>query len=75
MRWFSALTTTTETRAVEEPRLNILRCVVPKGRVLGAIYNDCFKLSRGRIVCLMNDDIIVRTKNWDRVVYDLYERV
>ena len=63
-----------ETRAVEEPRLNILRCVVPKGRVLGAIYNDCFKLSRGRIVCLMNDDIIVRTKNWDRVVYDLYER-
>ncbi|MBI5235166.1 MAG: hypothetical protein HY886_02825 [Deltaproteobacteria bacterium] len=63
-----------ESLAVEEPRLTIRRCVVPKGSTLGFIYNECFKLSRGRIVCLMNDDVIVRTKNWDRVVYDLYER-
>lgn len=53
---------------ISDNRLNLTKVVVPKGLTMGALNRACFDASRGRYVMLVNDDVIVRTKNWDRIV-------
>src|SRR5207249_1333792 len=47
-----------------------LRTVVtPPGATMGELNRRSFDASSGRFVMLINDDVILRTKNWDRDIY------
>ena len=55
--------------------LSLKKVVVPPGLSMGRLNRACFEASSGRHVMLVNDDIIVRTKNWDRAVADVFRSV
>src|SRR6185295_1128466 len=55
-----------QSQAVTHDRIRLRKVVVPKGHTMGELNNACFKNSSGRYIMLMNDDVILRTKNWDR---------
>jgi hypothetical protein len=46
----------------------------PPGRTMGELNNAGFAASRGELVMLLNDDVIVRTRGWDRTVLRQYRR-
>jgi len=54
--------------------LNIRIATGPTGRTMGALNNDGYRASRGDYVMLLNDDVIVRTRGWDRIVYRCLRR-
>jgi tetratricopeptide (TPR) repeat protein len=56
------------TQSVSDDRLCVRKLVVPKGLTMGALNNQCFEASSGRHIMLMNDDVVLRTKGWDRHV-------
>jgi len=41
---------------------------------MGALNRACFAASSGRHVVLMNDDVILRTKNWEIAVAAAFAR-
>lgn len=53
---------------ISHDRLNIKKVVIPKGATMGTLNRAAFEASCGRYVMLINDDVILRTKNWDRMV-------
>ena len=57
------------TQAFEDKRFNIKKVLFSKGMAMGAMNQACFEKSSGRYVMISNDDVIVRTKDWDRMVY------
>ncbi len=56
------------------PGLNIKTAVGPAGRTMGALNSDGYRASRGDYIMLLNDDVIVRTRGWDRIVYRCFRR-
>lgn len=46
--------------------------VVPPGLSMGALNRACFAASTGRYLMLINDDVIVRTKDWDTTILSLF---
>jgi hypothetical protein len=55
-------------------RLNIKIVVGPPGRTMGELNNDGYRSSTGDYVMLLNDDVIIRTRNWDRTVLSCFRR-
>jgi len=49
------------------PERRIKRLVGPR-RTMGAINTACLEISTGDIIILGNDDVIVRTPHWDRLI-------
>lgn len=49
------------------PRLNVAHAVGAPGRTMGALNNAGFAASTGDWVMLLNDDVIVRTHDWDAI--------
>ena len=48
--------------------------VLPRGSVvLSETINICYKLAKADIVHLIGDDVVYRTKNWDKVVEAAFE--
>ncbi|HEY2911573.1 MAG TPA: glycosyltransferase family A protein [Gemmataceae bacterium] len=56
------------------PNLNIRIATGPPGRTMGALNNDGYRASRGDYIMLLNDDVIIRTRDWDRLVYRCFRR-
>jgi glycosyltransferase involved in cell wall biosynthesis len=46
----------------------------PPGRTMGQLNRDGFTASRGAFVMLLNDDVIARTRGWDRIVLKQFRR-
>ena len=46
----------------------------PPGRTMGELNNAGFAASRGDFIMLLNDDVIVRTRGWDRTVLRQFRR-
>src|SRR5712671_147744 len=45
--------------------LNVKTIIVPPGATLAELLRNCFSISTGRYVMFMNDDVILRTRDWD----------
>jgi len=48
---------------------------VPAGRTMGVLNNAGYAASRGDIVMLLNDDVIARTKGWDRQLREQFAAI
>jgi len=57
-----------ESQKVSHNKLAIKKVILPRGRAMGELNTACFNASSGRYVMLLNDDVILRTKNWDRII-------
>ncbi len=57
-----------ESQKIINDQLKIKKILLPRGLNMGALNQACFKASSGRYVIGMNDDVIIRTKNWDQIV-------
>lgn len=53
---------------VTHPELKVITAVGEPGRTMGALNAAGSAASRGRYVMLLNDDVVVRTRGWDRTV-------
>lgn len=54
-------------RTVAHHGLNVVTAVGEPGRTMGALNVDGYEASRGEFVMLLNDDVVVRTRGWDRI--------
>lgn len=54
--------------------LNIRYLVGPPGRTMGALNNAGCHAARGEFIMLLNDDVIIRTRGWDRTVTQCFRR-
>jgi len=46
--------------------------VVPPGISMGALNRSCFEASSGRYIMLINDDVVIRTHDWDTTILSLF---
>jgi len=58
-----------ESHGINFDPLTIKTVIVPRGATMGELNRRCFETSSGRFVMLLNDDVILRTRDWDREVY------
>ena len=56
------------------PGLNIREVVGPPDRTMGELNNAGYAASRGEYVMLLNDDVVIRTRGWDRSVLSCFKR-
>jgi glycosyltransferase involved in cell wall biosynthesis len=61
-------------RAVGHRRLAVRHVVVPPGRTMGALNGAGYEASTGDYLMLLNDDVIARTRGWDRAARDCLGR-
>ncbi|MEW6376599.1 MAG: glycosyltransferase family A protein [Thermodesulfobacteriota bacterium] len=61
-----------ESQNISNERLFIKKVVLPRGSNMGALNRACFEASSGRYVMLINDDVIIRTKGWDKMISVVY---
>lgn len=57
---------------VSHPSLSLKRLIRSPGQTMGSMNQACYEESRGRYVMLLNDDVVFRTKHWDRSVYQAF---
>ena len=57
---------------ISDDRLRVKKVVLRERLTMGALNNACFDASSGRYVMIMNDDVILRTKNWDQTVRNIF---
>src|SRR5436305_1651725 len=50
------------------PSLPLHRVIVPPGHTMGALNQAGYRASSGEFVMLLNDDVIVRTRGWDKKI-------
>ncbi len=62
----------TESQKIKDGVLDIKRVVIKKGATMGTLNRACFDVSSGRYVMLLNDDVILRTKNWDEIIFSVF---
>jgi len=53
---------------ISHDKLLVKKVILPRGSTMGALNRACFEASSGRYVMLVNDDINLRTKNWDKII-------
>ncbi len=61
-----------ESQNISDERLSIKKVILPKGANMGALNRACFGASSGRYLMLINDDVIIRTKNWDQIIMKIF---
>ncbi len=54
-----------ESQAISDDRLQIKTVVLPHGATMGTLNQTAFNASTGRFVMAVNDDILLRTQDWD----------
>lgn len=48
---------------------------IPDEKVsMGVLNYECYKKSQGQWILLCNDDVIIETKNWDKILYDVMKQ-
>lgn len=60
--------------AFAETRLPCVRTVGAPGRSMGALNQAGCAVASGRFMMLLNDDVLVRTRGWDRLVGRVLDR-
>ncbi|MCP3940380.1 MAG: glycosyltransferase family 2 protein [Desulfobacteraceae bacterium] len=50
-----------------------VKIVKGKPQSMGALNTDCYRHSTGDIIILVNDDIVIQTKNWDYVIKERFQ--
>src|SRR5580658_10190802 len=53
-----------ESGQIDHPTLRLVKLVGPR-KSMGEMTQACYRASHGRILVLINDDMIIRTRNWD----------
>ena len=53
-----------ESHAISHDKLTV-KVLISKRQTMGKYNTDCLKASTGEIIFLVNDDIMVKSKNWD----------
>lgn len=61
-------------RSAEVSGLDMVKLTGPPGTPMGRIFNECYAASRGRHLMLLNDDAVVRTRDWDLRVLEAFSR-
>jgi GT2 family glycosyltransferase len=59
---------------IEMQGLKVTKLINPPGRSMGQIFKECYEISTGRYIMLMNDDAVFRTKDWDLRVIDVFSK-
>ena len=59
----------TESHAIDDPRLNIVKLIGHKS-TMGDYNTKCLNHATGDIILLMNDDLVICTKEWDQIILD-----
>lgn len=54
--------------SITHQRLRIRHLVGPPGRTMGTLNADGWEASGGDLVMLLNDDVVARTRGWDRIL-------
>jgi len=62
-----------ESHKISHTLLTIKKIIAPQGS-MGSIIRDCYGKSTARYIVLINDDVIIRTKNWDIKVLEAFSR-
>ncbi len=62
-----------ESALLNDPRLSFTR-LCGKNETMGRITQRCFDASCGRYIILGNDDMIFRTKGWDKILLAEFSR-
>ncbi len=57
---------------LECPGIHIERVIVKAGLTMGELNMAGYRRSTGRYIMLLNDDVIVRTRNWDEKVLSVF---
>jgi glycosyltransferase involved in cell wall biosynthesis len=63
-----------ESRAFRFERLAVRRVVVSPGLTMGALNRAGYEASSGRFLMLLNDDVLARTRKWDRTILSCLSR-
>lgn len=53
---------------VSHASLRLVKVILSPGQKMGVLTRACYAASSGRYLFLLNDDVIVQTKNWDLIV-------
>jgi glycosyltransferase involved in cell wall biosynthesis len=62
------------TRSFSFPGLRLVRVFVEPGQTMGELNMTGYEVSSGRYIMLLNDDVVVRTKHWDKFVLKAFRR-
>lgn len=63
-----------ESQSFSFPELRLERVVVPPGQTMGDLTLAGYRAASGRYLMLLNDDVVVRTPNWDVRLRQVFER-
>jgi len=63
-----------ETLRFDDSEMLLRRVEVPPGSTMGALNMSGFQAATGHYLMLLNDDVIVRTPNWDERVLGAFRR-
>lgn len=62
----------TASHGISHPHLDLVKIIGPR-LAMGALNSACLGRSKGEIIILCNDDIVVRTPGWDDKIRALHE--
>ncbi len=63
----------TDSHALEPSAISFKKIIGPRAS-MGSLNTECYNQSSGDIIILLNDDMAVRTPNWDRKIRETHER-
>lgn len=58
--------------ALDDHRINLKRLIGPRS-TMGACLTACLEQSDGEIIFLVNDDMMIRTPGWDKILVEFYK--
>jgi glycosyltransferase involved in cell wall biosynthesis len=64
----------TASRDLDDDHFAVDRIIGPR-TTMGAYLNACLARSRGDVIVLVNDDMMIRTESWDRLLLDFHRSV
>lgn len=50
------------------------RCIIGPRQSMGTYNTQCYRASKGQIIVLVNDDMVMRTIGWDRELRTMHDR-
>jgi glycosyltransferase involved in cell wall biosynthesis len=59
--------------AIQRDDLSIIKIIGPR-LPMGGLNTACLERSTGDIIVPLNDDMVIRTSNWDRRIIEIHER-
>lgn len=63
-----------ESHSISSSDLNIKVIIGPR-KTMGAYNTECYEKATGDVIILVNDDMVIQTKNWDLKIDDLHNSI